>query len=177
MHSNDNLPREKSRLTTASRPDDVSFTEIDNELIQKLREEHCDEPLTIPPESVWMQIKSTRTDNVSKIKRTKYQIGYVSRIAASVFFISVGWLVWSNYQLKAELNDALQVNRMLEIQLTQENTATFQQTQLLSEIRLIELRLGEAKTLHEKLSLLREREKVMQVMVFTIKGESYEYSI
>jgi hypothetical protein len=128
-----------------------------------------------PPESDWLAIQQ-RMAKKKQVKRTSFMQFFISA-AASFFFIAVGWLTWNNYQLQGQLEQVLHVNQTLELQLMQNGTPTFHQTQLLSKIRLIDLQLVDTATPAEKISLLKQRQKFMAEMVINKNGKHHEYSI
>lgn len=145
--------------------------------VDALRTAVLNENLISPPEHIWERITITQAslDSVTRSK-ISWQKSII-KLAASVFFVSISWLMWNNHALKAEMNEVLQVNRLLEKQLMESSMPTFRQTQLLFEVRQIEIALSEAETTKEKLILLKEREKLMQAMIFKKQGHRYEYSI
>jgi hypothetical protein len=127
-----------------------------------------------PPQEAWETIKTrlpTPKKEVSHFKR------YVFSSAASLFLVAVGWLVWSNYSLQKQLEGVLLVNQTIENQLVQDSMPTFHQAQLLSKIRVIDVKLINASTAKEKLKILKQRQKLMAEMVRNSKGKEHEYSI
>lgn len=145
--------------------------------IENLRSEILIQRPIAPPEYIWEKINVTRKLDSSVIQLKRSRFSTLIKIAASIPFFLMGWLIWSNYSMQTKLEEVLQVNRLLESQLMQDEIPTFRQTQLLLKIRLIELELKEVKTVSQKLALLQEREKIMQVMVYKKQGKNYEYSI
>jgi len=128
-----------------------------------------------PPQNDWLAIQQRMT-NKSKIKHTSPIPWFIS-VAASVTFIAVGWLAWSNHHLQGQLEQVLQVNQSLEMQLIQGSTPTFHQTQLLSKIMLIEMRLAKATSAEEQLLILKERQEAMTKLVINKQGKQHEFSI
>lgn len=146
----------------------------DREKLLSLKQSANHIELLTPDKEVWQVIKSQHLDKTKHSSKLK-QFIYAS--VASLFFVSVGWLVWNNYSLQQELEQVLLVNQSLEGQLIQVNTPTYHQTQLLSKLRFIDLQLMEAITTAEKLSLLQQRKKLMEEMVVDSQRDNYEYSI
>jgi hypothetical protein len=139
-------------------------------------------PIIVPEELNWQAIKQRTTakkhvDIQPKSKVTRpYFFQQVIGIAASTFFIAVGWLVWNNHQLQSQLEQVLMVNQSLELQLAQDQIPTFRQAKLLNKVRLIEENLIYAQSQKEKLQLLKERQKLVAEMV-RYQGEDDEISI
>jgi len=131
--------------------------------------------LLTPPQSDWLVIQEHMA-NKSKVKRASFIKTYMG-IAASVLAITFTWLAWTNHQLQGQLEQVLQVNQSLEIQLIQGSTPTFNQTQLLSKIMLIEMRLAKATTAEEQLLILKERQQAMTKLVINKQGKQHEFSI
>lgn len=127
------------------------------------------------PQSDWLAIQQ-RMANKSEVKRTSLVPWFIS-VAASVTFIAVGWLAWSNYHLQGQLEQVLVVNQQLESQLSLSPSPTFGQVQLLSKVRLLELQLQKSQTPSEKIQLLKQRGKLMTKMVNNKQGAEYEFSI
>ena len=127
-----------------------------------------------PPKETWLALQNKLPNKQEKVSHFKR---YVFSSAASLFFVAVGWLVWSNYSLQKQLEQVLLVNQTIESQLVQESMPTFHQAQLLSKIRVIDLQLINATTSKEKLKILKQRHKLMAEMVRNSKGKEYEYSI
>lgn len=172
MPFNDSSCNHKKRTSQGNilRTDEI--TQID-----ALRNAILKDKLISPPEHVWERIVVTQAAKPSMISSIFSWRKSFIKLAASVCVVSISWLLWNNHALKTELDEVLQVNRLLEGQLMKTNMPTFQQTQLLSEIRIIELALSEAMTTKEKIVLLKKREKLMQTMVYKKQGQRYEYSI
>jgi hypothetical protein len=154
-----------------------SYSDTEIKMLNALRSDYSEQPYTVPPEGVWEKIKETNWKVQDKSVFEKYKLERFFKIAASVCIFSAAGMMWTNHQLKNELNNALKENRILEEQLAQRGMPTYRQSQLLSQVRIIELKLGEAKSSSEKISLLRKRQNVMKRMVNNIKGDNYEYSI
>ena len=153
---------------------------IEHETMRTLFQQAEEQILIEAPKEAWQNI-AVRRENIKVVKleqRARFSpFRWPVGVAASAFFLSVSWLMWSNHQLQTQLEQVLAVNQTLEIQLMQGSTPTFYQTQLLSKIRWIELQLAEANTPKEKILLLKQRQKIMAEMVEHKQGKSYEYSI
>jgi len=148
--------------------------EIERQKLVVLKQSANKMDLIQPPVMAWTNIKSRQTVNNKKVGKFKH---FIYATAASVFCISIAWLMWSNYSLQQQLQRVLLVNQSLESQLVQESIPTFQQTQLLSKIHLIDLKLMKAMTTEEKLLILNERQQLMAEMVNYSQGNDYDYSI
>jgi hypothetical protein len=127
----------------------------------------------VPGELNWQAIKQ-RTSHKQKIviKPKKHSarsliVQQIMGIAASTFFLAVGWLVWNNYQLQSQLEQVLMVNQSLELQLFENTSPTFHQASVLNKVRNIELKLSQSKNVEEKLSLLNKRKSLIQEIVNT----------
>jgi len=131
--------------------------------------------LTTPPMSDWLAIKA-RIEK--KKKRNQTSIGQVLfGVAASTFFLAAGWLLWSNYHLQSQLEQVILANQYLELELEQEQSPTFRQATLLTEISGVEYKLYHSKSEKEKLMLLKAREKLMKKIVEQQKEAHHEFSI
>ena len=64
-----------------------------------------------PPEHIWQNIKH---QHVIKQKQPNNIKPFLFACAASMFFVSAVWLMWSNYHLQGQLKEILLVNAMLE---------------------------------------------------------------
>ena len=135
--------------------------------------------LLAAPQSDWLVIQQrmANKDKVQiKVKRSSPVQWFIS-VAASVTFLAVGWLAWSNYHLQGQLEQVLVFNQQLEAQLSLSPSPTFHQVKLLSKVRLLELQLQQTTTPNEKIQLLEQRKKLMTKMVNVKQGAEYEYSI
>ncbi len=175
MHINKNTSVEA--LTSADKKHLTSCPQCtdEHETLTRLNDAVEKIELLTPPQSDWLAIQE-RMANKTKVKRTSPIQAYIS-IAASILIITVGWLAWTNHHLQGQLEQVLQVNQSLEIQLIQDSTPTFQQTQLLSKIMLIEMRLAKATTTEEQLLILKERQEAMTKLVTHKQGKQHEFSI
>jgi hypothetical protein len=175
MHINKNTLVEPLTSAEKSHLKSCQQCTYDQETLYRLNSAVEQIELLTPPEGDWLAIQQ-RMANKTKVKRTSPIRAYMS-IAASILVISVGWLAWTNHHLQGQLEQVLQVNQSLEIQLIQGSTPTFQQTQLLSKIMLIEMRLAKATTTEEQLLILRERQEAMTKLVISKQGKQHEFSI
>lgn len=141
--------------------------------LKQLRELALNKPLEIPPDEIWNKIKSTRNSKNTLVQKPKYFL----KVAASVLFVSLIYLVFDNHRLKTQLEESLQVNSALENQLMNTKLLTIKQANSLARVRTIEIELKQAKTTQQKLSLLQKRIEVMRMIVVKSQGEKYEYSI
>lgn len=143
----------------------------------KISAEHYQ--LMTPPTQVWQGLKA----NLPKVnKRNTNAKTFATSLAASLFLTATCWLMWSNYTLQNQLEQVLIVPSAVEMQLVNNDILTFQQTQLLSRIHLLDLQLMKMTTLQNKLALLQQRKKLITQMRETNRrakqqGKGYEYSI
>ena len=140
-------------------------------------------PLIIPEELNWQAIKRSLSSNEQiaeqpNIRTTRsFLFQQIMGIAASTFFVAVGWLVWNNYQLQNQLEQVLMVNQSLELQLFENSSPTFHQASVLNKVRNIELQLSKSKKVEEKLILLNKRKSLIQEIVNTQKENDDAISI
>jgi hypothetical protein len=137
-------------------------------------------PLLVPEEFNWQVIQQkTIIKKQSKVESKTRPFIYqqMMAVAASTFFIAVGWLVWNNHQLQSQLEQVLLVNQSLELQLYETKNPTFHQVNVLNEVRNIEIQLASAETKKQKLALLTARTKLIQEMVNAQNGEENAISI
>ena len=155
----------------------------DIKLLEQLKASANVMPVIIPEASNWQAIRRHTIDKKSvaiprKIKRARpYFFQQFIGIAASTFFIAVGWLVWSNYQLQSQLEQVLMVNQSLELQLFDNATPTFHQAGVLNKVRNIELKLSQSTNAEEKLILLNKRKLLIQEIVNIQKENNDAISI
>ncbi|MCO4822743.1 MAG: hypothetical protein KC469_11795 [Flavobacteriaceae bacterium] len=172
-----------NKITTGSTNSyGVNESEIENTLMHQAKKELEPNKQIQPPEELWQKINSQikMIDNEDKassfsIKR-KLSIGVFST-AASLFLVSMVWLMWSNHQLQNQLKQVIITNQYLELQLEKENTPSYYQTKLITQIRELENELLFSHDDKEMLSLLIARKKIMQKIVELQKEENHEYSI
>lgn len=127
-----------------------------------------------PPTQVWQGLKA----NLPKVNKRKASAKtFATSLAASLFLTATAWLMWSNYTLQQQLEQVLIVPSAVELQLVNNNIPTFQQTQLLSRIHLLDLQLMKTTAPQNKLALLQQRKRLIRQMLKTKQGKSYEYSI
>jgi len=128
-------------------------------------------PTLIPDELNWQVIQQRTLKREQKPvtpatkKNRLFIYTKLMAIAASTFFIAVGWLVWSNYQLQSQLEQVLLVNQSLELQLFENSAPSFHQANVLNEVRNIELQLINEKSNKRKLALLTARKQLIQEIV------------
>ena len=169
--------RLEDQLTSAEQ-EHLKFCEqctFEQQAINQLKCSVEEMKLLHPPESDWLAIQQHLAKK-KQVKRTSFLQFFISA-AASVSFIAIGWLTWDNYQLQGQLEQVLYVNQTLELRLMQNGTPTFNQIQLLSKIRRIDLKLFDTTTPVQKISLLKQRQKFMAEMVINKNGKHHEYSI
>lgn len=151
----------------------------DLNILNQLSESAKSTPLIVPQELNWQVIQRKMPVNKPKhlTKRTRsFLFQKISAIAASTFFIAVGWLVWNNYQLQAQLEQSLVQNQKLELQLEYGISLTFQQVHLLSELEQIEMALTQSIDAEDKVKLLKLRYEKL-VTIIDKKELSNEISI
>jgi hypothetical protein len=140
-------------------------------------------PEIVPEVLNWQAIKQ-RTINIEqtaikakpKLNRT-YLFQQFIRVAASTFFIAVGWLVWNNHQLQNQLEQMLVINSVLEEQVITQIEVSFQQVALIETLRDIDSELLQAQTKIEKVAVLQKRQVILKNHINTLKGSSHVFSI
>lgn len=125
-----------------------------------------------PPNLAWENIAKSLPVDKKKNNRIKELI---YAFAASLFMVSVGWLMWSNHSLQNQLQQVLIANQVLELQLKQE--ANIQQPSLLLEVKAVESNLYHSNNTHHQLQLLKARQRLLQQIVERQAGEQHEFSI
>jgi len=137
--------------------------------------------LTPPPE-VWDNLSMELVNDEAKINKNTRNVKrkfttWAIAMAASVFMVSMSWLMWSNYNLQIQLQQVVLANKHLELQFKQDSIQTYSQSSLITEIAALESKLYFSKSEQEMLSLLLVRKKLMQQIIESQKEESHEYSI
>jgi len=127
-----------------------------------------------PPEQTWDALQSNYSSPVSKKTHVKQ---WLFSSAASMFFVAVGWLMWSNSQLQNQLEEILLVNMMLEDKINYGQKATYQQATFVKALRELDLTLYQAKTTEEKINVLLKKRVTIQQHLSKPKGDDYEFSI
>lgn len=133
--------------------------------------------IMVPEELNWQAIKQRTTKIEQVMVQPKYKstrsllFQQVMGIAASTFFIAVGWLVWNNNQLQNQLEQVLMVNQSLELQLFENASPTFYQASVLNKVRSIEIQLTQSEDVKEKVVLLNKRKSLIQEII-TIQKEN-----
>lgn len=144
----------------------------DLKILELLQDSTKTLPLIVPEEMNWQVIQQRLIvkDTLKEKKQSKitklFFYKQIMAVAASTFFIAVGWLVWNNYQLQTQLEQTLVLNQQLEIQLQLEygSSLTFQQVHLLTELEQIDIALSKAVSVKGKVSLLNLRyEKLVKI--------------
>jgi len=135
-----------------------------------------------PPSDAWENLVIQLADDDTNINRkgrhTKRKLTtWAISMAASVFMISMGWLMWSNYHLQIQLQQVVMANKHLELQFKQDSIQSYSQSGLITEIAELESKLYYSQSDKEMLSLLLVRKKLMQQIIERQKEESHEYSI
>lgn len=179
MHINKNTLTEPLTSTEKAHMNSCQQCTYEYEALSQLHNSVEQIELIPPPQSDWLEIQQ-RMANKAKVKakvKLTSPIQWFISVAASAFIVAVGWLAWSNHHLQGQLEEVLYVNQMFELQLMQDSIPTFQQSQLQSQIRTVELLLIDAKTPKEKLSLLKARQKIIAEMVINTQGVQHEFSI
>ncbi len=127
-----------------------------------------------PPAVAWHNIQ-TKLSEKQQRRPTFKQFIYAS--AASIFMLSVGWLMWNSYNLQQQLEEVLLVNMMLEDKLNVEQKVTFRQATLVTGLQKLDLALYQAKTTKEKLIVLEKRRELINKYLTKPKRNEHEFSI
>jgi len=105
--------------------------------------------LMTPPPEAWQNLAMVLPQSQSKTNRFK-QFIYAS--AASIFMVSIGWLMWSNYSLQQQFEAVLSANKLLETQLLVESIGRKNNIEIYSQVLSIEEELSSATTKKEILN-------------------------
>lgn len=127
-----------------------------------------------PPNDVWQELEKRLPRNKNKASQFKQ---FIFASAASLFFIAVTWLVWSNYSLQNQLQEILLVNMMLEDKVNISQQVTFQQATLVARLRELDHELFQAHSTKEKLKILQKRRALIQQHLVEPQGKNDEFSI
>jgi hypothetical protein len=130
--------------------------------------------LVHPPHKIWNELKNKLPSQKQKTSQIKQ---LVLASAASLFFVAVGWLVWSNYSLQHQLQEVLLVNMMLEDKVNITPEVTFQQAALVEALRTLDSDLYQAHSTKQKLLILQKRRELIQEHLAKPQGNNYEFSI
>lgn len=131
-----------------------------------------------PPEQVWQRLRQRPNYNINHKRRSAKPIKQsLLSVAASMFFVAVGWLAWSNYSLQNQLEDVLLVNMMLESEISFGSNISYQQATLIDALRKLDLDLYNAKNNQEKLTVLKKRREMILQHLSAPKGDNNEFSI
>jgi hypothetical protein len=130
-----------------------------------------------PPEQVWQDIKYRHSMNQKNTQKKSFHIKpYVFASAASIFFVSAMWLMWSNYHLQGQLKEILLVNAMLEQEIVTQSKPTFKQAIFVDQLRSLDSKLFDANTNETKLSLLEKRQLIIKQYIKSIGEDNHAYS-
>lgn len=127
-----------------------------------------------PPKEVWNELKSHLP---IPHKQTSHIKQIMLSTAVSLFFVAVGWLVWSNYSLQHQLQEVLLVNMLLEDKVNMNQQVTFQQATLVEALRELDSKLYQAHSTKQKLMILQKRRELIQQHLAKPQGNSDEFSI
>ena len=127
-----------------------------------------------PPSDVWLALNKQLPKNKHKASQLKQ---FILASAASLFFVAVGWLVWSNYSLQNQLQEILLVNMMLEDKVNISQQVTFQQATLVARLRELDHELFQAHSTEQKLKILQKRRALIQQHLVEPQGKNDEFSI
>lgn len=130
--------------------------------------------LVAPPSAAWENIQVKLP---SKPQQSNKLMRFVYASAASIFMISLGWLMWSNYSLQQQMEEILLVNMILEDKINIEQNFTFQQARLVESLQELDMALYQATTTKEKLAVLQKRRQLIQQHLSREVKDEHEFSI
>lgn len=170
---------EKSNLTHLYQTDEQETEKI---LFEQAKVELEFTNQLTPPTDAWNNLAIQLADHDANINEStpnakRKLTTWAISMAASVFMVSMGWLMWSNYNLQIQLQQVVLANKHLELQFKQDSIQTYSQSGLITEIAELESKLYYSQSDKEMLSLLLVRKKLMQQIIERQKEESNEYSI
>jgi len=157
--------------------------QTDIKTLDQLHQSAKEMPVIEPNELNWQSIK-LRTENKKIIKlpqKNKINRPFIyqnlSALAASTFFIAVGWLVWNNHQLQNQLEQVLLTNQQLELKLVSPTTNTYQQVFFVKKINELDQKLQNVSSLEQQVTLLEKRTVLVLELYKTQQGISDVFSI
>lgn len=172
--------KEKSNLTQLNSSEEKILEEF---LFTQAQAELQIENQLEPPLSVWQEIERRSNDPNSDVRyktshsNQKFSAWGLS-LAASVFLMSMGWLIWSNYHLQNQFEQVLVLNQQLEQQLTFSTLPQYQQTQLITQLNRLNILLLETETTRDKIKILKKRQNIIaQIINRKQQGKTHEFSI
>jgi len=139
--------------------------------------------LELPDEDNWRNISNKLTTSKltvmaeAKQRKSRPYIKHFLAMAASVSFVFIGWMGWSNYHLQSQLDQALLANQFLEEQLNNSQAITYKKAVLVESLRSLDSELYDAETVREKLILLEKRQQVINSYISNKQGRDYVFSI
>ena len=151
--------------------------------LEKLQQSAELVPEIVPEALNWQAIKQrtinkqTTSTKPKSIFNRPFIFQQLIGVAASTFFIAVGWLVWNNHQLQNQLEQMLVINSALEEKMFSQIEVSFQQVTLIEKLRDIDSELLQAQTNVEKVTVLQKRQAILKSHINTLKGNSHVFSI
>lgn len=176
-----NCPRCKENLCTNSHSNLCSLCN-EKQTIELLKEDARRIQIKSPPEVCWQNIKDqivVKPPIYDKPQANKYKsrglLGMM--LAASVGFIFIGYLAWQQHLMKAQLDQVLAKNYLLEEQLAQSQNITINYARLLEQLLPLEQELNQTSDTSQKIELLDQRRLVISAYIANEKEDEYEFKI
>jgi len=144
-------------------------------LLQQLASCASDLTLEVPPARVWQRIEQSRSPD--KTQPTNNNWRDLSATAAMLIVGMFGWLSWNNYQLQLQFTQLLATNMALESQLVVQQSISYPQAHIFSQLEAVEQQLVGALSLQKKLVLLQQREQYINQIIKLQRGNKNEYYI
>jgi len=144
-------------------------------LLQQLASCASDLALEAPPANVWQRIEQSRTSEQTQSASNKWR--NLSATAAMLIVGMFGWLSWNNYQLQQQFTQLLAANMALESQLVVQQSISYPQAHIFSQLEAVEQQLVGAQSLQKKLVLLQQRQQYINQIIKLQRGNNNEYYI
>ncbi|OKY27634.1 hypothetical protein BI291_08650 [Thalassotalea sp. PP2-459] len=143
----------------------------DKQIVEALRENALSLRNVVPPEAVWNRINDTLETRKTKYN---YRTWLPTFAVASAFVCAVSFFSWQHHVMKKELDLMITLNASLEDVFLQENKVRFINASNIVELQAIDRQLNTVTSIKEKISLLKERKRLIESMTITeIKESTY----
>ncbi|WP_286234396.1 hypothetical protein [Thalassotalea sediminis] len=131
--------------------------------------------LILPPNDLWQTIQP-------KLEKEERNVGPWKKLmfsaAATILFASIGWMMWSQFTLKQQLEHVLISNMLLEEKIQLQQQVTYRRASLIGTLQALDIKLMNAENTEDKLKILTERKQVIQQHIVSgNKEEGNEISI
>lgn len=130
--------------------------------------------LISPPNELWQTIKPRLVKERKPPSKWKK---YTFSAAATVLFASIGWMMWSQFTLKQQLEHVLVSNMLLEEKIQLQQQATYRRASLIEKLEVLEVELRNATDTEAKVKILMERKQIIQQHILGNEEVNNEISI